>query len=119
MPTPSGFSAGTLSNIFAGMPIWCRLRASVNPPMPPPAISTVIMPPCYLRVVMTWPAQAGNREATIASGRTAFGAFELAAGLQHQLAQPDRSRIELGAGRVEHELLVDAGVKRRLDGHQR
>src|SRR5438876_6332308 len=45
MPTPSGFSSDTLSNILAGTPIWCRLSASVNPPMPPPAMRTVMMRP--------------------------------------------------------------------------
>ena len=40
-------------------------------------------------------------------------------GLQQQVAQPDRSGIELGARRVEHELLVDAWIERRLDFPQR
>src|SRR5258708_313715 len=47
MPTPSGFSSETLSNTLAGTPIWCRLSASVSPPMPPPAMSTVMLRPCY------------------------------------------------------------------------
>src|SRR6476659_3408876 len=42
MPTPSGFSSETLSNTLAGTPIWCRLSARVSPPMPPPAMRTVM-----------------------------------------------------------------------------
>jgi hypothetical protein len=30
---------------LAGTPIWCRLSANVSPPMPPPAINTVILRP--------------------------------------------------------------------------
>ena len=53
MPTPSGLSSGTLSNTLAGTPIWCRLSASVSPPMPPPAMRTVMIRPCYCLGVMT------------------------------------------------------------------
>src|SRR4051812_47515390 len=49
MPTPSGRNSGTLSNTRAGTPIWCRLSASVSPPMPPPAMRTVMVrPSCSL-----------------------------------------------------------------------
>src|SRR5271166_121086 len=51
MPTPSGFSSATLSNTLAGTPIWLRLSASVSPPMPPPAISTVIGSPHFAAVL--------------------------------------------------------------------
>src|SRR5947209_7281427 len=47
MPTPSGFSSATLSKMRQGTPIWWRLSASVSPPIPPPAIRTVIIDvPC-------------------------------------------------------------------------
>src|SRR5690242_1380004 len=45
-----------------------------------------------------------------------LAAIQLAAGFEHQLAQPDRAGVHLGAGRIEHELLVDAGVERRRNG---
>jgi ketosteroid isomerase-like protein len=45
--------------------------------------------------------------------------IEPASGLQHQLAQPDRSGIELRPRRIKHELFVDAGVERRRDRYQR
>ena len=54
-----------------------------------------------------------------ASRRLAAGAIEFPSGLQHQLAQPDRAGIELGPRRIEHELLVDAGIERRRHRHQR
>ena len=40
MPTPSGWISGAASNTRQEMPAWCRLSASVSPPMPPPTIST-------------------------------------------------------------------------------
>ena len=48
-----------------------------------------------------------------------FRPIKFAPGFQHQLAQPDRSGIELGSRRIEHVLLVDAGVERRRDHLQR
>src|ERR1700737_4168980 len=46
-------------------------------------------------------------------------AIQPAPGLQHQLAQPDRTWVHLGAGRIEHELFVDPGIERGRDRNQR
>ena len=46
-------------------------------------------------------------------------ALHLAADAEHDVAQPDRAGIHLGAGRVEHELLVDPGIERWRDRCQR
>src|SRR5216684_4052104 len=62
MPTPSGFNSDTLSNTFAGTPIWCRLSASVSPPMPPPAMSTVMTKPLQVRASWHRRADVGNCE---------------------------------------------------------
>src|SRR6478609_5129290 len=62
MPTPSGFSSDTLSNTLAGMPICCRLSASVSPPMPPPAMSTVMVGPQNTPWSWHGGAAKGNRE---------------------------------------------------------
>src|SRR5215510_15448349 len=43
MPTPSGLISGADSYTRELMPARCRARASVNPPMPPPMISTSII----------------------------------------------------------------------------
>src|SRR5688572_9335255 len=40
MPTPSGRRCCTDSKTRHGTPIWCRVRATLNPPMPPPATRT-------------------------------------------------------------------------------
>src|SRR5262245_1647733 len=40
MPTPSGWIPGADSNTRQEMPAWCRLSASVSPPIPPPTIRT-------------------------------------------------------------------------------
>lgn len=41
MPTLTGRISCALSNTVNGTPIWCNVRASVSPPMPPPAINTL------------------------------------------------------------------------------
>src|SRR5256885_17272147 len=53
------------------------------------------------------------------SERPAFWPVQLSPGLQQQVAQPDRSGIELCPRRVKHELLVDAWIERRPDFPQR
>src|SRR5271163_2257869 len=65
IPTPSGFSSDTLSKTLAEMPIWCRLSAKVSPPMPPPAISTVILFPFYVMASWHGSAAVGNCESPI------------------------------------------------------
>src|SRR5689334_13251165 len=40
MPTPKGFSSPTASSTRHGTPICCRVRATLSPPIPPPAMST-------------------------------------------------------------------------------
>src|SRR5216683_6624600 len=52
-------------------------------------------------------------------GSLAPVAIQPASGLQHQLAQPDRSGIELRPRRVKHELFVDAGIERWRDRNKR
>ena len=53
-PTPSSRSSGACSNISASMPAWCRQRAVVSPPTPPPTITTflaglfIVPTPCRL-----------------------------------------------------------------------
>src|SRR5215475_8794319 len=39
MPTPSSRTSGALSYTRHGRPRWCRAKASVSPPMPPPTIA--------------------------------------------------------------------------------
>ncbi len=46
MPTPSSRTSGAASNTVQAMPRWCSISARVNPPTPPPAISTRIHAPC-------------------------------------------------------------------------
>src|SRR5882672_827126 len=62
IPTPSGLNSDTLSNILAATPIWCRLSASVNPPIPPPAISTVMIRPRWQALSWHGSAAVGNCE---------------------------------------------------------
>jgi putative transposase len=52
-------------------------------------------------------------------GSLAPVAIQPASGLQHQLAQPDRTWVHLGAGRIEHELFVDPGIEWRRDRNKR
>jgi hypothetical protein len=40
MPTPKGFSSPTASSTKDGTPICCNVRATLSPPIPPPAMST-------------------------------------------------------------------------------
>ena len=51
--------------------------------------------------------------------RSLLPPLHLAADAEHDVAQPDRARVHLGAGRVEHELLVDPGIERWRDRCQR
>src|ERR1700733_12910486 len=120
MPTPSGFNAGTLSKTLAAMPIWCRLSASVSPPMPPPAMRTVMNAPQMW--MASWHGRrqwATAKRRSIASGRAPFRTVKPAPGFQHKVTQPDRAGIEPRPRRIEHELLVYPGIERRRDGFQR
>src|SRR5688500_15272026 len=111
MPTPSGFNSGTLSKIRHGTPIWCRLSASVSPPMPPPAMRTVMsapLPKSQLGHDTGKPRWATAKRLR----RLALSPVEASPGLEHEIAQPDRSGVHLRAGRIEHVLLVHAGVDR-------
>ena len=46
--------------------------------------------------------------------RSLLGALHLAADAEHDVAQPDRAGVHLGPGGIEHELLVDPGIERRI-----
>ena len=71
-----------------------------------------------LRQIRSRPGLAPGRRMELLRG-LAVRLIHLAAGFQHQLAQPDRAGIHLGAGRIEHELLVDPGIERWRHRHQR
>ena len=78
MPTPSGFSSATLSNTRAGTPIWCRLSASVSPPMPPPAMRTVMIRPRYPACVMARRRGGGQLRRAVCAGAPGWTAADRA-----------------------------------------
>src|SRR3954454_23712345 len=115
MPTPSGFSAGTLSKTLAGTPIWCRLSASVSPPMPPPAIRTVMILSCHSGARL-FGANPESRSTRLDSGFAKSaprndGRVRLRR-LGPEMAEHDAARLVVHLS-LEHELVFQRDRARR------
>src|SRR5438270_8080762 len=115
MPTPSGFNAATLSNTLAGTPIWCRLSASVSPPMPPPAMSTVMV---LSPVIPGRAASArGRRVGKAKCAHHSFRAAQTMVGTAQGRLCPPYDLRRLGLEVAEHDgarLVVHLGLEHEL-----
>ncbi len=82
MPTPSGLQLGhALEDPGTGTPIWCRLSASVSPPMPPPGDENRhVYAPRYWLASSTQEAAVGNCEARPATAADVHCQLDAGAG---------------------------------------
>ena len=92
---------------------------AINPKGRVPALVTERGTLTETPAILAYIAQGFPQARLMPDDAFAFAQAQSFNNAEHDVAQPDRARVHLGAGRIEHELLVDPRIERRRDRRQR